>query len=132
MSSNTHILLRFLRWYFVREPLRLTRGYFAYMKALFEIVPFGFLVLTLLKPWKNIVDRKTEYGINLQRIIERMSLGLLARGTGCIVRLFTITLGLLFHMLLLAGTALYIVCWLSAPVWITLLVLQIPGHIAQS
>lgn len=125
MSSNTHIFPRFLTWYFVREPLAILRGYAGYAKALFEIVPFGFLLLTLFRPWKNIVDRRTDHGINIQHIIERMSLSFLARGTGCVVRLFAIACGIMLQALLLVTTTLYLCSWITAPLWSVYLVLRI-------
>ena len=41
-------------------------------------MPFVFLLRTLLLPWKNIADRTKMRGIDLSRIMEKLSLGLLA------------------------------------------------------
>lgn len=117
MSPQTHILLRLIDWYFRIQPGRIVRGYLAYAKALFEIVPFGFLLLTLLSPWKNIQDRSKIQGFNLNKFIERICLDLLARGTGCVVRLVTIVLGLFLQAVLLMCSAVYLLAWIGFPIW---------------
>jgi hypothetical protein len=117
VSPQKHTILRLIDWYFRIRPGRIVRGYLAYAKALFEIVPFGFLLLTLLSPWKNIQDRTKVHGFNLNKFIERISLDLLARGTGCVVRILTIVIGLLLQVLLLAVSIAYLIAWIGFPVW---------------
>ncbi|MDD5055762.1 MAG: hypothetical protein PHZ00_05860 [Candidatus Peribacteraceae bacterium] len=105
----------FLRWYFLRAPLRIIRGYGAYAMAFLEIVPFGFLLLTLLSPWKNIADHTQIRGLDIKHITEALALSLLARGVGCVIRILTIALGLVFHVLLLTGTIVYLLAWIGFP-----------------
>ena len=57
----------FLSWYYLEAPLNIVRAYAAYARAFAEIVPFGFLLLTLLSPWKNIVDRSPMHGMCIVR-----------------------------------------------------------------
>ena len=106
-----------LIWYFVEEPIGIVRGYARYAKALLEIIPFGFLLLTLLSPWKNLHDRRQERGFNLNRAIESACFSLLSRGVGSTVRLITIALGLFFHIILLACSLLYLGLWIGFPLW---------------
>ena len=113
--TQTSIPVLFLHWYYGEAPLSIVRGYFAYARALGEIVPFGFLLLTLLSPWKNIVDRTVMHGIDLKKITEKLSLGLLARLVGCVVRLLTITMGLIVEILLLIVAVTYLTLWLAFP-----------------
>lgn len=110
----------FLAWYYVEAPLWIMRGWMAYAKAFAKIVPFGFLIRTLFSPWKNIVDRTVMHGIDLQKIAEKLSLGLLARLVGCTVRLLTIAIGLVIECLLLAGFAIYLAIWLTFPLLLLL------------
>ncbi len=130
MKPTTHIILRFLTWYVVLEPLKVLRGYKAYARALFEIIPFGFLLLTLFRPWKNIVDRRTAHGFSMQHIVEKMSMSVLARGTGCLIRIVAILIGLVLHAIVVAGTIVYLVLWLSAPVWMVMIFLKILSSVA--
>jgi hypothetical protein len=112
MVSKT--LRLFLGWYFVREPKRIVVGYARYAWALLDIIPFWFLIKTLLSPWKNILDRTVTRGFSLQRLLERMSLSFLARGSGCVIRIVTIIIGIALHIILLVLTAAYLFLWLFA------------------
>jgi hypothetical protein len=109
-------LILFIRWYFLRIPLGIIQGYAQYAGALLDIIPFGYLLRTLLSPWKNIVERTPRHGLNISLIFEAICLGLLARGVGCVVRILTIALGLMLHVLLLALTVAYLVVWILFPV----------------
>jgi hypothetical protein len=109
------LLALFLRWYFLRAPLRILKGYRDYAIALLEIIPLGFLLLTLLSPWKNIADHTQIRGLDIKHITEALALSLLARGVGCVVRILTILLGLVFHVVLLAGVMVYFLCWIGFP-----------------
>jgi hypothetical protein len=117
VTTHKNILLRLFGWYFCIQPRKIVLGYAAYATALFEIVPFGFLLLTLFSPWKNIKDRTVVHGFNLNKFIERLSLDLLARGTGFVVRILTMTLGLLLQVVLLAVSLTYLLAWICFPVW---------------
>ena len=117
MQIKTIFGKEMLIWYFRDEPLATIKAYVDYAKALLEIIPFGFLVLTLLSPWKNLHDRKQERGFNLNRAIESACFSLLSRGVGCTVRLITIALGLFFQIILLACSLLYLGLWIGFPLW---------------
>lgn len=117
MQTKTTFGKDVLRWYFLDEPLAILRAYTGYAKALLEIVPFGFLLLTLLSPWKNLHSRGQERGFNLNRAIESIAYSLLSRGVGCTVRLITIALGLFFQIILLACSLLYLGLWIGFPLW---------------
>ncbi len=114
--SHKPLIALFPRWYVLQAPLAIVRGTLAYMRAIAEIIPFGFLLLTLLSPWKNIVDRRPMHGIDLKKITEKLSLGLLARLVGCVVRLLTIALGLVFEIFVIIAGILMLAVWLAFPV----------------
>ena len=115
-TTQKPLLPAFVSWYYLEAPIGIVRGAIAYARAFGEIFPFGFLILTLFSPWKNIVDRTVMHGIDLERIAEKMSLGLLARLVGFVVRILTIALGLLFEVLLLAIASLTLFVWLTFPI----------------
>lgn len=117
MQTKTTFGKNFLIWFIIDEPYAIVRGYTRYAQALLEIVPFGFLLLTLLAPWKNLEDKTREHGFNLNRWIERLFYSLLSRGVGFTVRLVTIILGMLFHLILLSFATLYLALWVGFPVW---------------
>ncbi len=115
-NKQQSLLAIFTRWYFYEAPRSILCGYAAYALAFAEIFPFIFLLRTLLSPWKNISDRTLMHGIDLEKIAEKLSLGLLARLVGCVVRLLTIILGLLFEILILLTTVFILAAWFSFPV----------------
>jgi ABC-type glycerol-3-phosphate transport system permease component len=112
MSSRA---FSFVKWYFTEKPLGIVQTYSQYACALLDVVPLGFLLKTLFSPWKNIVERTPRHGLDISLIFEAFCLGLLARGVGCVVRLLTIALGLILHIILLGLTAAYLVLWLAFP-----------------
>ena len=115
-NTPSSLPLLFVSWYYLEAPKSICRNYVAYARAFAEIFPFGFLLLTLLSPWKNIVDRSVMHGIDLQKIAEKLSLALLARMVGFVIRIVTICLGLIAELVLLAGYVTYLVVWLTFPV----------------
>lgn len=114
-TSHKHFTSMFAQWYLWMEPVRIVRGYLAYGRALLEIIPFGFLLLTILQPWKNIQEHKTEHGFNLEKFIERLALNGLSRAVGLVVRLITVALGIVAHALLFAFAVVYFAVWLLFP-----------------
>lgn len=113
-TKNSLIAL-FFHWYYLEAPMKILRGYTAYATAFAEIFPFLFLLRTLFSPWKNIVDRRPMHGIDLKKLTEKMSLGLVACAVGCVVRIVTILLGLIAESLLLFGMIVYLSVWLLFP-----------------
>ncbi|MSR68134.1 hypothetical protein EXS65_04940 [Candidatus Peribacteria bacterium] len=118
--TKNSIIALFFHWYYLEAPAGILRGYAAYARSFAEIFPFLFLLRTLFSPWKNIVDRSPMHGIDLKKITEKLSLGLLACMVGFFVRILTILLGLIAEMLLLAATILYLTVWLTFPILLVL------------
>lgn len=112
-------------WYFCTEPLSIVRGYTRYAKALLEIIPFGFLLLTLLSPWKNLHDRTQERGFNLNHVIESLAYNLLSRGVGCTVRLLTIGIGILLHAIFFVCSVFYLILWVGFPIWAVATIIRV-------
>ena len=104
-----------LRWYFVEYPSGIVRGYCSYARALMEIIPLPFLLLTLIAPWKNIRERKTEHGFNIQLWFERVIFNLFSRTLGAVVRILTMILGVLLHAFILCISVAYLLGWLLLP-----------------
>lgn len=119
LHTQKHKLGEFAQWYWLLQPLRIIRGYHAYARVLLEIIPFGFLLLTLLQPWKNIRDKKTEHGFDLERAAERLALNMLSRCTGAVVRILTMILALVLHIMLLAASFAYLALWITFPLLAT-------------
>ena len=113
-TPHKHLLL-ILKWYALTEPRAIVIGYLRYARALQEIIPFAFLVMTLLCPWKNIREKKTYHGFNLTDFLERLTLNLFSRCVGAVVRIFTIIFGVLLQIILLAAFLGYLTFWVAYP-----------------
>ncbi len=110
----------FLAWYYLEAPAAIIRGAVSYVTSIGEIFPFGFLLMTLLSPWKNIVDRTVIRGLNLNAIAEKWSLGLLACGCGLVIRLITIAFGLIVEAAFIALSLIVLGVWLTFPMLVVL------------
>lgn len=114
-KKQTPIVLVFLRWYYTEAPRAICHTAMTYIVAIAEIFPFVFLLKTLVSPWKNIVDRTVMHGIDLNLIAEKLSLGLLARLVGFVVRILTIAAGLIIEIIAMATTVVLLMMWLTFP-----------------
>lgn len=114
--SNPHKHLLFiLKWYALTEPRAIVIGYVRYARALQEIIPFVFLVMTLFSPWKNIREKKKGHGFDLNEFIGRLILNLFSRFVGAVVRIFTIIFGIIAQVIVLALFLVYFSFWIAYP-----------------
>jgi hypothetical protein len=104
-----------VRWYLLEETMLIMRGYLAYAKALIEIIPLPFLFLTLLKPWKNIRERKRGHGFDFKAASERLVLNIFSRVVGAVVRLIAMALGIVLQAVLLTLSIAYLLLWILFP-----------------
>lgn len=113
-NLNKHIKAIVL-WYILDEPLVIVRGYSAYARALMEVFPLPFLMLTIIKPWKNIAERKKGHGFNLKEWFERLGFNLFSRAVGATVRMIAMMIGIVCHSVLFVMSAIYAIFWITFP-----------------
>jgi len=106
---------RFLPWYFLSQPRRILRMYGEYAGVSLEIFSFVFLLKTLFAPWKGIADAYPPSPLHLVRLVQAFTLNCTARAVGCVVRFFTILLGLAIQILLFLVFAAAFVFWIAFP-----------------
>lgn len=104
-----------LRWYALEEPALIIQGYVAYGRALMEIFPLPFLMLTLLRPWKNIREKKKGHGFNLQDWFERLGFNIFSRCVGAVVRAIAMVFAVVLHIVLFAFSLVYLILWITFP-----------------
>ena len=110
------ILIReFLPWYLWQEPMRLIRGYIEYAKAFYEIISIGFLLKTLLSPWKGIAE-KAPSAFQWERFMEAVAVNLVTRLIGMVIRLFAIAVSLALQIIVLATFIVIFLAWFAFPV----------------
>lgn len=112
----------FVSWYVIERPVRIFERYWDYATAFAEVFAFGFLLRTLLAPWKNITDTKKKPGFDLGEWGERLVLNIISRVIGMIVRIFALVFGGLMELALLAGLIVFIVVWFIYPALIVIAV----------
>lgn len=105
----------FLRWYFLERPWHVVGAYGAYAKTFGEIFSPVFLLCTLFKPWKNIMDAYPSKGLNLNAIAQAFTLNCVSRVIGAIFRLSALCLGIVLQVALLVGIAGYLLLWMLFP-----------------
>jgi hypothetical protein len=109
------LLQEFLPWYLWSEPVRLVRRYIEYAKAFYQIISIGFLLRTLLSPWKGIVE-KAPLTFQWERIMEALTVNLVTRGIGMVIRLVTIAFSLALQIVALACFIVIFCAWFAFPV----------------
>lgn len=105
----------FVSWYVIEKPVRIFARYWDYTLAFAEIFAFGFLVRTLVAPWKNITDMKKKPGIDLSEWGQRFVLNMTSRVIGMIVRLVALVMGLVIEIGLLIGGIMFLALWFAYP-----------------
>jgi hypothetical protein len=106
------VLGKFISWY-CKEPLHILQRAWEYAKAFNAILSIPFLLRTLLKPWKNIVDRGN--GPILAQIAQVLAMALVSRGVGAVVRIAAIVLAITLQVALLIFTIAYLLLWIAYP-----------------
>lgn len=106
-------------WYAWTRPYGILFGGFRYAGAILASFSVIFLLKTLLSPWKNILDDSRPRTI--QAVLERWSLSLLSRGVGCVVRIVSIVVAMLFAALAVLVGLVLAAAWYIAPFTFVLL-----------
>ncbi|HLC67247.1 hypothetical protein A3C37_01605 [Candidatus Peribacteria bacterium RIFCSPHIGHO2_02_FULL_53_20] len=102
----------FLGWY-LQEPLQILRRALQYAKAFNAILSIPFLLRTLFKPWKNIVERGN--GPMLAQIVQVLAMAIVSRGVGAVMRIGAIIIAIVLQVALLVFTIAYLVLWIAYP-----------------
>lgn len=106
------VLGEFLRWY-LQEPWQILRRAGKYAQAFNAILSIPFLLRTLLKPWKNIVEHPK--GPMLAQIAQVFAMALVSRGVGMVMRLGAIIIAIILQIALLLFTVAYLFLWIVYP-----------------
>jgi hypothetical protein len=108
------ILLAFPSWYLLGQPARMLRGYAAYAHALLEILSVPYLLLSLLSPWKGIVEPPHAHWTP-STLVYGLVLNVTSRAVGFVIRTVAIVVAIVLHLGLIVGTVVLLVVWLLLP-----------------
>lgn len=115
-SAWLALLTRFVPWYVATVPHRIVRDGVANLRALHESFSIVFLLRTLVQPWKHITDPYPSKGINVTEILATLSMNLVSRGVGAVIRLITIVISLAIECAAIVAVLSFLAFWIALPV----------------
>lgn len=110
------ILMDYIQWHYIRafrSIWRVTNNFVYFFYHLFSI---PLLVHTLFAPWKKMTEQKKKGLASPGQVFERVFGNLLVRIVGALVRLATLSVGLLFCAGVFICGVLFTVFWVLMPV----------------
>ncbi|MDP2860106.1 MAG: hypothetical protein Q8N98_00130 [bacterium] len=108
------ILLVFWEWYYgeaVKNVLTAWKNFIIFVLSYFSI---PLLFKTLLAPWRRDITKRPR-GLDFKKFFEFITFNLISRGTGFIVRFFTIIAGIISLIITIIVGAIFFVLWLVLP-----------------
>ncbi|MBD3282096.1 MAG: hypothetical protein GF387_00570 [Candidatus Portnoybacteria bacterium] len=114
-------VLIFLYWFYNEEVKDIIKGWKNFLIFSTEYFSIPLLLKTLFSPWKRDITKKPR-GLDLKKIFEYIMYNLISRGTGFIIRFFTIIVGIFFFILTIIAGAIILILWLFLPLIILVLI----------
>lgn len=108
------IALVFWRWYYGESVKDVLTGWKNFIIFALNYFSIPLLLKTLLAPWKRDITRRPR-GLDLKKLFEYLAFNTISRGIGFLVRFFTIIVGIIFLILVIAAGAVFFVLWLILP-----------------
>lgn len=108
------IALVFWRWYYGESVKDVLTGWKNFIIFALNYFSIPLLLKTLFAPWKRDITRRP-HGLDLKKLFEYLAFNTISRGIGFLVRFFTIIVGIIFLILVIAAGAVFFVLWLILP-----------------
>jgi hypothetical protein len=108
------LILVFWKWYYgeaVKNVLTAWKNFIIFVLSYFSI---PLLFKTLLAPWRRDITKRPR-GLDFKKFFEWITFNLISRGTGFIVRFFTIIAGIISLIVATVAGAIFFVLWLVLP-----------------
>ena len=108
-------ITNYLEWHYGQIPqtiIKTSRNFFTFLYHYFAV---GFLLKTLLAPWKRQIVTKKSPGFNLQEVFEILTFNLISRVIGAIARFFLIFGWLISNIILMIASLIIFLIWLLIP-----------------
>lgn len=115
--------LQFIWWYLIHFPSRILDNGHHLMIWCWRFFSIGFFVKTLVAPWHKDIS---SYGVgfNFAVWLHTFSWNLISRVIGAILRLFFITIGLIFEVTIIFAAVWVLALWLALPAMFVYLLLS--------
>jgi len=115
LKLQKNVILRFWGWYYsggVKSLLEIWHNFIIFVREYYSI---PLLLRTLFHPWRRDIT-KYGRGFSIKNFLETLSFNLISRGLGFFIRSFTIVIGLISLLGVIAlGLAAFII-WLILPI----------------
>ena len=108
------IPLIFWRWYYGEAASEVLRGWKNFIIFATQYFSIPLLLKTLLAPWRRDITRRPR-GLDLKKFFEYLAFNLISRGTGFLIRLITIIIGIVFLVFTIIVGAVFFILWLFLP-----------------
>lgn len=108
------LILVFWKWYYgeaVKNVLTAWKNFIIFVLSYFSI---PLLLKTMLAPWRRDITKRPR-GLDFKKFFEWITFNLISRGTGFIVRFFTIIAGIISLIITIVAGAIFFVLWLILP-----------------
>lgn len=115
-------VFRYIAWHYSRALNSLWRIGNNLIWFFYHFFSIPLLVHTMFVPWRRLSEKKTT-GLDLGNMLGRLIINVIMRLVGFIVRLATISVGILFCLGILFVSMVCTIFWLIAPVVAVLSVL---------
>ncbi len=125
-TYNTKLFFGILQWYFIEMPIAIIKNTGKYLHSFAYVFSFLFLLKTLISPWKNQLYVYPSKGLDFQKILEVFVSNSVSRLVGLTMRLCVLGTGVLVELLtIIVGLSTWLI-WLGAPI---VFILSIIGSI---
>ena len=115
MIPKNNIIIQYLVWRFFDVPRNIIQGWKNYLAFNLKYFSIPLLFKTMFAYWHKY-SMSYGKGFDFQRIFEAITLNIMSRILGAIVRLFLIAIGLVFELLIFLVGLAVLLLWLFLPV----------------
>lgn len=112
------LIIYFLTWYFMIMPKKILKRGLDYIRVVWVLFSFSFLIKTLFSFWKNQAFAYPTRGFNIVASIQIFVMNTVSRFFGAVIRSIVILVGLILLILVLVLTILAFLLWLLWPLLI--------------
>ena len=110
------IVTAFIPWYFLDRPMKILDSFIGHFKAFVEICGFVFLLKTLIRPWKGIIEEYPKMGAaDMHKILHVLSMNFISRVIGVVIRTCSIIIGLAILLVVTLAFSIYFLVWITFP-----------------
>lgn len=113
MEKN--IFFQYVAWFYVDRPKTIITAWRNYLVFNLNYFSIPVLIKTLFSPWRRITSKKPTI-FNFSKFFESLTLNIISRTIGVIVRIFLIAIGIIIEIGIMVGGLIVLILWLISPI----------------